>query len=70
MLRQQLRVGAVGAEGNGGEQALGHDLTVLAFQPVEDHALVGGVLVDEDQAVTLLHDDVGLQCFTHDLVVG
>ena len=58
------------AEGHALKQGLRHDSAVLAFQPVKNHALVGGVLVDQQQLPVHLHDDVELQRLPHDLVVG
>ena len=52
------------------EQLLGHDAALLLLEPVENHPLVGGVLVDQNQLLTHLDKDVQLQCLTHYLVVG
>ena len=70
VLLQQLPVPRVGPQGHRGQQGLGHDLPVLRLQPVEVHALVGGVLVDEQQLIPQLHQDIGLQGLPQYLVVG
>ena len=66
----ELAVRAVGADRDGGEQGLRHDAAVLRLEPVEDHALVRGVLVDQQQLVIHLDDDIGLHRLPHYLVVG
>ena len=49
------------AAGHGGQQGLGHGVIALRLHPVEIHPLVGGVLVDEEHRLPLLHDDVSVQ---------
>ena len=44
-----------------GQERLGHGIVALRLHAVEVHPLVGGVLVDEQHFVPLLHDDVGVQ---------
>ena len=67
---KQLLVLLRQAEGHALKQRLRHDGAILAFQPVKNHALVGGVLVDQQQLPVQLHDDVKPQRLPHDLVVG
>ena len=43
------------------QQGLHHGLVALGLQAVEVEPLVGGVLVDEEHLVPLLHDDVGVE---------
>ena len=45
------------------------DFPRLCLQPVEVHPLMGGVLVDQDDAVLHFDDDIGFQRLPHDLVV-
>ena len=47
--------------GHRSQQGLGHGVVALRLHPVEVHPLVGGVLVDEEHRLPLLHDDVGVQ---------
>ena len=51
----------VQAAHHGGEEGLGHGVVPRRLHPVKVHPLMGGVLVDEQDLVPLLHDDVGVQ---------
>ena len=50
---------------DGGEEGLGHGVIALGLHAVKVHPLVGGVLVDEEHPVPLLHHDVGVQHLAH-----
>ena len=56
----QLPVLALKTQGYGAEQALGHDGAALSFQPVKNYPLMGGVLVYQQQALVMLHQNVEL----------
>ena len=47
------------------QKLLAHGADILGLQRVEAHALVGGVLVDEEDLVPLLYDDIGAQDLAH-----
>ena len=57
---QQLSILAADMQRYRAKKPLAHDLPLLLLQPVKDHPLVGGVLVNENQSLPLLHNDVGL----------
>ena len=66
-LLQQPQLFRRDAFGNRHKELLRGDFPRLRFQTVKVYPLVGGVLVDQDDAVLHLDNDIGFQCLTHDL---
>ena len=69
-LLQQPHLFRCDTPGDRRKKLLCGNLPLLRLQPVKVHPLMGSVLVDQDDAVLHLDNNIGFQCFPHDLVVG
>ena len=61
-----LRVGSGRLYDNWRKEGLAHDAALLRLEPVENHALVRGVLVDKQHLLAELGNDVSIQNLAHD----
>ena len=52
------------------EKHLGGNGCAGGLEPVENHALMGGMLVNQDQLPTALHDDIGTESLPQNPVLG